>query len=192
MIVNELKLALGVRDMSFVREQFRALVGYPSEADIEAENADQLVDALEICIDALFNDTAIMPRDTCAALDLPLGADYSDGAAQAWGMRPKLRAPFDAAFAPNEETTSLFEWVKAALLRQGVKASAVVSGARFVEDLNLDSLDLVELLMWAEDDFGEIDDATAEGVKTVEGAVRLLRSVRAQASQKAEAGDVRG
>jgi acyl carrier protein len=47
----------------------------------------------------------------------------------------------------------------------------------FVEDLNLDSLDIVELMMKMEDDFGvEIPEEDAEGLKTVADVVSYLKS----------------
>ena len=47
----------------------------------------------------------------------------------------------------------------------------------FVDDLNLDSLDIVELMMKMEDDFGiEIPEEDAEGLKTVKDVVSYLES----------------
>lgn len=46
----------------------------------------------------------------------------------------------------------------------------------FVDDLNLDSLDIVELMMKMEDDFGvEIPEEDAEGLKTVKDVVSYLQ-----------------
>ena len=45
----------------------------------------------------------------------------------------------------------------------------------FVDDLNLDSLDIVELMMKMEDDFGvEIPEEDAEGLKTVQDVIDYL------------------
>ncbi len=45
----------------------------------------------------------------------------------------------------------------------------------FVDDLNLDSLDIVELMMKMEDDFGvEIPEEDAEKLKTVNDVVTYL------------------
>ncbi|MGB0453170.1 MAG: acyl carrier protein [Bacteriovoracaceae bacterium] len=45
----------------------------------------------------------------------------------------------------------------------------------FVEDLNLDSLDIVELMMKMEDEFGvDIPEEDAEGLKTVQDIVSYL------------------
>ncbi len=47
--------------------------------------------------------------------------------------------------------------------------------ASFIEDLSADSLDVVELIMGLEDEFGiEISDEQAEGIKTVGDAVRFI------------------
>jgi len=54
----------------------------------------------------------------------------------------------------------------------GVEADQVQEPARFQEDLNADSLDLVELIMEMEDRFGlKIPDEDAEKITTVGEAV---------------------
>lgn len=53
----------------------------------------------------------------------------------------------------------------------GVDESEVVSSASFVEDLNADSLDLVELIMSLEEEFKlQISDEDAEKITTVQEA----------------------
>ncbi len=50
----------------------------------------------------------------------------------------------------------------------------------FVDDLNLDSLDIVELMMKMEDEFGvEIPEEEAEGLKTVKDIVTYLEKKQA-------------
>lgn len=45
----------------------------------------------------------------------------------------------------------------------------------FVDDLNLDSLDIVELMMKMEDEFGvEIPEEDAEGLKNIQDVVSYL------------------
>ena len=62
-----------------------------------------------------------------------------------------------------------------------VETSEVVLDASFTEDLNADSLDLVELIMAFEEEFGtddtpiEISDEDAEGITTVQAAMNYLR-----------------
>ncbi|EQC52805.1 acyl carrier protein [Bacteriovorax sp. DB6_IX] len=47
----------------------------------------------------------------------------------------------------------------------------------FVDDLNLDSLDIVELMMKMEDEFGvEIPEEDAEGLKSVKDVVSYLEN----------------
>lgn len=64
----------------------------------------------------------------------------------------------------------------------GVEAEDVSLEASFVDDLNADSLDLVELIMAFEEEFSddantvEISDEEAEKITTVEEAVEFLRS----------------
>jgi acyl carrier protein len=51
----------------------------------------------------------------------------------------------------------------------------VIDTASFVDDLGADSLDVVELIMGLEDEFGiEISDEEAEGIRTVGDAVRFI------------------
>ena len=57
----------------------------------------------------------------------------------------------------------------------GVDASEVVETASFQEDLNADSLDLVEMIMEMEDKFGvKIPDEDAEKIVTVGDAVDYI------------------
>ncbi|HAC17803.1 MAG TPA: acyl carrier protein [Dehalococcoidia bacterium] len=61
-----------------------------------------------------------------------------------------------------------------------VDESEVVPEASFMEDLNADSLDLVELIMAFEEEFStddnalEISDEAAESIATVQAAVTFL------------------
>lgn len=70
----------------------------------------------------------------------------------------------------------VFEKVKSIIVDQlGVDESKVTMEARFREDLEADSLDLVELIMAFEETFGgEIEDEQAEKIKTVGQAVEFL------------------
>ncbi len=57
----------------------------------------------------------------------------------------------------------------------GVDEEKVTQEARFREDLEADSLDLVELIMAFEDKFGgEISDEDAQSITTVGDAVRYV------------------
>jgi acyl carrier protein len=57
----------------------------------------------------------------------------------------------------------------------GADESKVTSGARFREELEADSLDLVELIMAFEDKFGtEISDEAAQKITTVGEAVSYI------------------
>jgi acyl carrier protein len=57
----------------------------------------------------------------------------------------------------------------------GVDESKVTPDARFREDLEADSLDLVELIMAFEDKFGgEISDEDAQQISTVGDAVTYI------------------
>jgi acyl carrier protein len=71
-----------------------------------------------------------------------------------------------------------FEQVKAIIVdKLGVDEAQVVPSARFREDLNADSLDLVELIMEFEEKFGgEISDEEAQKITTVGEAVDFLNT----------------
>lgn len=59
----------------------------------------------------------------------------------------------------------------------GVDPEQVVPEARFREDLEADSLDLVELIMAFEEEFeGEISDEEAQKITTVNDAVTYINS----------------
>lgn len=72
----------------------------------------------------------------------------------------------------------LFERVRAIIVEQlGVDEDKVTLDARFREDLEADSLDLVEFIMAVEDEFGgEISDEEAQQIKTVGQAVEYLQA----------------
>lgn len=57
----------------------------------------------------------------------------------------------------------------------GVKPEQVVPEARFAEDLDADSLDLVELIMALEEAFNiTVEESELDGVDTVAGAYALV------------------
>lgn len=71
-----------------------------------------------------------------------------------------------------------FEQVKAIIVDLlGVPEEKVTLEARFREDLEADSLDLVELIMAFEDKFGgEISDEDAQSITTVGEAVKYIET----------------
>ena len=71
---------------------------------------------------------------------------------------------------------STYERVKALVIKLlGVPAEKVVMEAKFRDDLEADSLDLVELIMAFEEEFGrDIPDDAAEHILTVGDAVKFL------------------
>jgi acyl carrier protein len=70
----------------------------------------------------------------------------------------------------------IYEKVKGIIVELlGVDASKVTMEARFREDLEADSLDLVELIMAFEEEFtAEIPDEDAQKITTVGGAVTYI------------------
>ena len=76
---------------------------------------------------------------------------------------------------------SVFERVRKIIAEQlGVEEDDIKPNTSFVEDLNADSLDLVELIMSLEEEFGqgsegfEISDEDAEKIVTVQDAVNYI------------------
>jgi len=73
----------------------------------------------------------------------------------------------------NEELFARFR--KCAVEVLSVEESAVVLDAKFGDDLDADSLDLVELVMALEEEFDiEVPEEDLEGVETVQSAYDLV------------------
>jgi acyl carrier protein len=77
---------------------------------------------------------------------------------------------------------TVFERVRKIIVEQlGVEEEEVTPSASFVDDLNADSLDLVELIMSMEEEFTtddrqvEISDEDAEKIVTVQDAVDYIK-----------------
>lgn len=80
------------------------------------------------------------------------------------------------------------EQVKNLIVEQlGVSLDEVVPTASFVDDLGADSLDLVEMIMMLEEEFGgEIPDEDAEKIQTVQDVVDYIKNNK-EANQQDEA-----
>jgi len=77
---------------------------------------------------------------------------------------------------------AVFERVRKIIAEQlGVEESEITPETSFVDDLNADSLDLVELIMSLEEEFSkegkavEISDEDAEKIATVQDAVNFIK-----------------
>lgn len=69
----------------------------------------------------------------------------------------------------------VFDAIRDHLSGRGVDATKVVPEAQLLRDLDLDSLDTMELTLGLEDRFGvEIPDADLEGLVTVSDAIDLI------------------
>ncbi len=73
----------------------------------------------------------------------------------------------------------LFQSIVDMIVNQlGVDASSITMDSSFVDDLNADSLDMVELVMAMEQEFDiSIPDEVAERVATVGDAVEYVKSL---------------
>ena len=73
---------------------------------------------------------------------------------------------------------SVEEKVKHIIVEQlGVDEDEVTAQASFVDDLGADSLDVVELVMALEEEFGlEISDEDAEKLRTVKQAIEYIEA----------------
>ena len=80
---------------------------------------------------------------------------------------------------------TVYERVRGLIVEQlGVEEEEVTPRASFVDDLNADSLDLVELIMSIEEEFTndgdnsiEISDEDAEKIQTVQDAIDYLHDL---------------
>lgn len=79
----------------------------------------------------------------------------------------------EAAMSPSEIQQNVINVLK---MFDKIDPDKVTPQAHFINDLGLDSLDVVEIVMAFEDEFGvEIDDEEAEKIFTANDAVGLLK-----------------
>lgn len=77
----------------------------------------------------------------------------------------------------NEREQEILNEIKEHLGGRGIDVAGVTPEARIAEDLDLDSLDTVELTLGLEKRFGvEIPDEEAEGLATVGDVVTLINT----------------
>ncbi len=76
--------------------------------------------------------------------------------------------------------SEVFERVKKIVVENlEVEGDKVVESASFIDDLGADSLDLVELVMAFEEEFGiEIEDEVQENIRTVGDAVTEIKKTQ--------------
>lgn len=76
-----------------------------------------------------------------------------------------------------ERKDEILEGIRSHLAERGIDVAGVKPGARIAEDLDLDSLDTVELTLGLEQRFGvEIPDEEAEGLVTVDDVISLIEN----------------
>jgi acyl carrier protein len=74
------------------------------------------------------------------------------------------------------ERTEIFEAIEAHLVGRGLDEDTITMKADLLRDLDLDSLDTMELTVGMEKRFGiEIPDTELEGLRTIEDAVVLIQ-----------------
>jgi len=81
--------------------------------------------------------------------------------------------------------STIAEKVKGIVVKQlAVAEDQVTEDARFIEDLNADSLDQVELIMALEEEFNsDIPDEEAETLKTVGDAIKYIEKKQGEAAE---------
>jgi acyl carrier protein len=71
----------------------------------------------------------------------------------------------------------VFGLIKEHLVGRGIDAEKIVTGADLVGDLDLDSLDTMEMTLAMEEHFGiEIPDTELEDLATIDDAITLIES----------------
>jgi acyl carrier protein len=94
-------------------------------------------------------------------------------------LAQRIRARFErAGCAMTTTRDEVFQLVRGHLSEElGIEASTIHESTRFKEDLEADSLDLVELVVELEDRYGiRISDEQAERIETVGNAVDFVLS----------------
>jgi acyl carrier protein len=90
-------------------------------------------------------------------------------------MEDQRRQPTPHSGGSRVAATTYERLKKIVVEQLGVDEDQVTPEASFVDDLNADSLDLVELIMSLEEEFGaEISDEDAEKIRTVQDAVDYI------------------
>jgi acyl carrier protein len=101
---------------------------------------------------------------------------FADFPARCAGSEKRQPAGSDAARWEVVGLATVLERVQGIVAeRLGVEEEKVTPEAEFIGDLNADSLDLVEVIMALEQEFGtEISDDDAESIRTVGDAVSYI------------------
>lgn len=115
-----------------------------------------------------------------AEVDGRIDGEYNGRGGDAWGRvlgQPSWQLAFYSHGGAGV-SNDIFERVKRIIVDQlGVDEAKVTLEASFRQDLEADSLDLVELIMAFEEEFGgEISDEDAQKITTVGEAVSYLQS----------------
>jgi acyl carrier protein len=89
---------------------------------------------------------------------------------------------------------SIEEKVKDIIVEQlGVNPEQVTPQASFIEDLGADSLDIVELVMAFEEEFGvEVPDEEAEKLQTVQDVIDYIKNKQQSSGGGAAGGETGG
>jgi acyl carrier protein len=105
--------------------------------------------------------------------------------------RKKLR---DTITEQEWQSKSVEDRLKILLMDQlGVREEDLIKSASFVEDLNADSLDLVEIIMGMEEEFQvEISDEQAEKITTVGEALEFLSKGESHQEVRKKISKIRG
>lgn len=74
----------------------------------------------------------------------------------------------------------IFEQIKEFIVDElNIPAEDITKESRISEDLGADSIDAVELIMQAEEEFEiEIDDETAMGIKTIQDLIDVIEDLK--------------
>ncbi|RVY10477.1 acyl carrier protein [Helicobacter pylori] len=145
------------------------------------EEIQEIRDSLDKCNELLQLHYSLKNLQTFREYKEDYGEDYQDhlndeelqNNLREW-RRTKNQQNNNKAFNTND--TNLFETIQAVIAEQlEIDASQVTPEAKFVKDLGVDSLDIVELIMALEERFGiEIPDEQAEKIVNVGDVMRYI------------------
>lgn len=144
--------------------------------DIESKVKDIVTGLQGLNMSDVKNDIALKVKDITSKLqELNITDDQNNIQSKLEKVTSDLKRLF------TDENTGVESKVKKIAAKQlGIEEAEISLDASFVDDLNADSLDLVELMMAFEEEFDcLISDDVAEKIKTISDAIEHIKKTTA-------------